>query len=115
MARRAAWSFSNCRLARSGDGFFIWEGGDAKPWTTDQVVPYAVGSRRAVYFMLCLRRRARRRKEKGKSVVKKLLAFLLDFGRNFVGRADDSVHDDTLRANQGDPKPTFSFWRALVS
>ena len=47
--------------------------------------------------------------------MKKILAFLLDFGRNSIGRANGSFHDDTLRANQGDPKPTFSFWRALVS
>jgi hypothetical protein len=47
--------------------------------------------------------------------MKKLLAFLLDFVRNQIGFADGALHDDTLRANQGEPRPAFSFWRALVS
>ena len=48
--------------------------------------------------------------------MKKVLAFLLDFGRNRIGHAENLFHDDRLRANQGqDSNQTFSFWRALVS
>jgi hypothetical protein len=43
------------------------------------------------------------------------LAFLARFGRNKLGFARATLHDDTLRANQGDRSPSFSFWRALVS
>jgi hypothetical protein len=46
--------------------------------------------------------------------MKKVLTFLLDLSRR-RGRAA-AVHDDTLRANQGERSgPAFSFWRALVS
>jgi hypothetical protein len=41
------------------------------------------------------------------------LAFLLGIGRN--APAYPAFHDDSLRANQGDRDPSFSFWRALVS
>lgn len=47
--------------------------------------------------------------------MKKVLAFLLWFDRNRIW-PQDSFHDDTLRANQGqDRGQSFSFWRALVS
>ncbi len=44
----------------------------------------------------------------------KTLAHLLDLGRTML-RSARTYHDDSLRANQGDRAPTFSFWRALVS
>jgi hypothetical protein len=48
--------------------------------------------------------------------MKKVLAFLLDFGRNWIRPPKEAFHDETLRANQGqDSSQTFSFWRALVS
>lgn len=48
--------------------------------------------------------------------MKKILVLLLGFGRVRLRLASASSHDDTLRANQGDPSgPGFSFWRALVS
>ncbi len=47
--------------------------------------------------------------------MKGFLAFLAGFGFNNRRLARQSFHDDTLRANQGDRAPTFSFWRALVS
>jgi hypothetical protein len=46
--------------------------------------------------------------------MKEFLAFLAGFGRNRFGLAQTPFHDDTLRANQGDRAPGFSFWRALV-
>jgi hypothetical protein len=46
--------------------------------------------------------------------MKKVLTFLLDLAYR-RGRGG-AVHDDTLRANQGERSgPAFSFWRALVS
>jgi hypothetical protein len=48
--------------------------------------------------------------------MKRVLAFLLGIGRKIVLAADETVHDDSLRANQGqDRAQSFSFWRALVS
>jgi len=47
--------------------------------------------------------------------MKRFLAFLFDIGRNALRPAHRDFHDDSLRANQGDRTPTFSFWRALVS
>lgn len=48
--------------------------------------------------------------------MKKILVQLLGFAQVRLGLASASSHDDTLRANQGDPTgPGFSFWRALVS
>jgi hypothetical protein len=47
--------------------------------------------------------------------MKRVLAFLADFGRNKLHFAQGALHDDTLRANQGDRSPAFSYWRALVS
>jgi hypothetical protein len=47
--------------------------------------------------------------------MKKFLAFLAGFGLKNLYRARHSFHDDSLRANQGDRAPGFSFWRALVS
>ena len=47
--------------------------------------------------------------------MKGFLAFLLEVGRNALRPARENSHDDTLRANQGDRSPGFSFWRALVS
>ncbi len=47
--------------------------------------------------------------------MKRFLAFLFGIGRNALRRAYLDFHDDSLRANQGDRAPTFSFWRALVS
>ena len=44
--------------------------------------------------------------------MKKILTLLLDFGR---ARFGSSFHDDSLRANQGERSPGFSYWRALVS
>ncbi len=44
--------------------------------------------------------------------MKEILAFLHALGRATLRPA---YHDDSLRANQGDRSPTFSFWRALVS
>ena len=47
--------------------------------------------------------------------MKKILAALLAFARNRVGRNPNAFHD-TLRANQFvNPAYEFSFWRALVS
>jgi hypothetical protein len=46
--------------------------------------------------------------------MKGLLAILAGLGRNKLF-ARVTFHDDTLRANQGDRTPGFSFWRALVS
>lgn len=43
----------------SNDSFFIGKGVMLEPWTTDQVVDSAIGSRRAAHFMLP-RRSARR-------------------------------------------------------
>lgn len=46
--------------------------------------------------------------------MKKIWSFLFAIGRLGCGRT--ALHDDSLRANQGqDRGPTFSFWRALVS
>ena len=46
--------------------------------------------------------------------MKKILEFLVDLARS--RHSNDTFHDDTLRANQGqDSRQTFSFWRALVS
>ncbi|MFY9664286.1 MAG: hypothetical protein WAK19_07510 [Candidatus Cybelea sp.] len=47
--------------------------------------------------------------------MKKVLAFLVGIlGRGRLAR--EAIHDDSLRANQGqDSGQTFSFWRALVS
>ncbi|MGA8099656.1 MAG: hypothetical protein WB810_13465 [Candidatus Cybelea sp.] len=47
--------------------------------------------------------------------MKKVLAFLVGIlGRGRLAR--EAIHDDSLRANQGqDSSRTFSFWRALVS
>lgn len=47
--------------------------------------------------------------------MKAFLAFLLGIGRNALRPAYPVYHDDSLRANQGDRNPGFSFWRALVS
>jgi hypothetical protein len=48
--------------------------------------------------------------------MKKVLAFLLVFGRDRARPVKEAFHDDTLRANQGqDRGQAFSFWRALVS
>jgi hypothetical protein len=47
--------------------------------------------------------------------MKSVLAFLFSLGRNGLRPTRHASHDDSLRANQGDPGPTFSFWRALVS
>ncbi len=48
--------------------------------------------------------------------MKTILAFLLGLGQKIVPAAGDDVHDDSLRANQGqDRTQSFSFWRALVS
>lgn len=47
--------------------------------------------------------------------MKFFLSFLAGFGRNRLNFARTAFHDDTLRANQGDRTPGFSFWRALVS
>jgi hypothetical protein len=46
--------------------------------------------------------------------MKRILAFLLAVGHKLYP-AHEIFHDETLRANQGDRAPTFSFWRALVS
>ncbi len=46
--------------------------------------------------------------------MKKILVFLFDLARRL--HSNDTFHDDTLRANQGqESAQTFSFWRALVS
>lgn len=47
--------------------------------------------------------------------MKLLLTLLAGFGRSKRSIAHPASHDETLRANQGGSKPTFSFWRALVS
>ena len=47
--------------------------------------------------------------------MKKVLAFLLACRRNALRPAFQPQHDDSLRANQGDRNPGFSYWRALVS
>ena len=47
--------------------------------------------------------------------MKFFLTLLAGIGRNGLGFAQTTLHDDTLRANQGDRTPGFSFWRALVS
>ena len=48
--------------------------------------------------------------------MKQILAFLFDMVRKNVSPANDAVHDDSLRANQGQERgQSFSFWRALVS
>lgn len=47
--------------------------------------------------------------------MKRILAFLAALGHNKLRPAYRTFHDDTLRANQGDRSPSFSFWRALVS
>jgi len=46
--------------------------------------------------------------------MKRVFKLLLEYFRDRLGQ-DDTFHDDTLRANQSDRGPTFSFWRALVS
>ena len=46
--------------------------------------------------------------------MKKVLTFLLDLTYRVIG-LNETFHDETLRANQGDRSPGFSFWRALVS
>jgi hypothetical protein len=46
--------------------------------------------------------------------MKRVLAFLIEVVHRLC-LAHESFHDDTLRANQGDRSPGFSFWRALVS
>jgi hypothetical protein len=45
--------------------------------------------------------------------MKGILAFLHAVG--LALRPIRTYHDDSLRANQGDRTPSFSFWRALVS
>jgi hypothetical protein len=45
-------------------------------------------------------------------VVKRILAFLVDFARAHVG-GKKSFHNDNLRANQGSER-VFGPWRALV-
>ncbi|MBV9719911.1 MAG: hypothetical protein JOZ77_11360 [Candidatus Eremiobacteraeota bacterium] len=47
--------------------------------------------------------------------MKRVLEFLLDLWGRVFRPAGAPLHDDTLRANQGDRTPSFSFWRALVS
>jgi hypothetical protein len=47
--------------------------------------------------------------------MKKFLTFLIGFGSRALRPAPAAYHDDSLRANQGDRTPSFSFWRALVS
>jgi hypothetical protein len=48
--------------------------------------------------------------------MKQILAFLLGFRVDRIWRTHAALHDDTLRANQGERSaPAFSFWRALVS
>jgi len=48
--------------------------------------------------------------------MKNILLVLLEAGHKVFRPANAIVHDDTLRANQGqDRGPAFSFWRALVS
>lgn len=47
--------------------------------------------------------------------MKRFLAFLSGLGFDRLRFAQHKFHDDTLRANQGDRAPGFSFWRALVS
>jgi hypothetical protein len=47
--------------------------------------------------------------------MKRLLAFLSGFGLNKLRLAQHKFHDDTIRANQGDRAPGFSYWRSLVS
>jgi hypothetical protein len=46
--------------------------------------------------------------------MKRVLAFLLDIASNRPWRARAAFHDDTLRANQGNPAYNFSYWRSLV-
>lgn len=46
--------------------------------------------------------------------MKEFLAFLLGFCRRVLP-VQPAAHDDSLRANQGDRSPAFSYWRALVS
>ncbi|MGA2759455.1 MAG: hypothetical protein ABSF08_03910 [Candidatus Cybelea sp.] len=47
--------------------------------------------------------------------MKRVLAFLLDFINDRIGRNKAAFHDDTLRANQGSsPAYNFSYWRSLV-
>ena len=61
-------------------------------------------------------RRGRALNHREVRAVKSFLAFLAEFGRNKLHRAQNVSHDDTLRANQGDrSSPGFSYWRALVS
>jgi hypothetical protein len=49
-------------------------------------------------------------------VMKQILAFLLGFRVDRIWVKHAALHDDTLRANQGERSaPAFSFWRALVS
>lgn len=48
--------------------------------------------------------------------MKRILAFLLDFGRGRIRRRTRASHNDSLRASRfNDSNRTFSFWRALVS
>jgi hypothetical protein len=111
--RAKVLELSTCEERRQ---FFIWEGGDASPWMTDPVVDLATGSRRAMYTCCARSFGAANRKHQEVSVMKKILAALLGFGRNRVGRNPNAFHDDTLRANQFvNPAHKFSFWRALVS
>jgi hypothetical protein len=47
--------------------------------------------------------------------MKRVLASLLDFISDRIGRENTAFHDDTLRANQGNkPANNFSYWRSLV-
>ena len=47
--------------------------------------------------------------------MKKILAALLGSACSPIRRKRTPVHDDSLRANQGERRPAFSYWRALVS
>jgi hypothetical protein len=95
---------------------FYSRGGDVQPWTTDQV-DRTIGSRGAALVRAASARWARRTvNQQEVRVVKKILAFLMDFGRNRTWLQEPAFHDDSLRANQGqNTAPAFSFWRALVS
>jgi hypothetical protein len=46
--------------------------------------------------------------------MKKVLTFLFGLAHRLTG-GYEPIHNDALRANQGDRGPRFSFWRALVS
>lgn len=47
--------------------------------------------------------------------MKNVLKFLRGLAHRIVMGRSEPYHNDALRANQGDPNPGFSFWRALVS